>query len=91
MAIRRCGLNQILKRLYCSCLHPQYNLVNDIRDLMVLCRECQLTHALREFNQVVDGLAKCGLEHKEGDIIFECLPSFVSTAFNADCMGVCFP
>lgn len=75
----------------CSPLHPCYNLVKDIQELMAQLGECLLSRTFREENQVADGTAKFGMGAELGDIFFDRLPSFVSSAFAADCMGTFFP
>lgn len=75
----------------CSPLHPSFNLVKDIRDMMEEKSGWVLQHSLRETNHVADGFAKHGLGIDNGCRFFHSLPSFVGEAFKADYVGVCFP
>lgn len=75
----------------CSTLHPCYNLVSNIKDLMGVEGHITLTHTYCEANQVADCFAKHGLGLMANCILFDCVPSFVSIAMLADNAGVVFP
>lgn len=75
--------------LDCSPLHSCYNVVKDIRDILLHC-EHQLSHIFGEANQVTDSFANHGHSLSSCNI-FESLPAFASLAFKADGVGVLFP
>lgn len=75
----------------CSTLHPCFQLVKDIQDLMRCFHQCTISHTLREANQVAGAFAKFGLTITMCSRIFRCLPSFASCAFHADLIGSGFP
>lgn len=74
-----------------SSIHPYFNLVKVINDLLEQLRSYSVEHTLRETNQVADGLAKFSLGLDNSCSIFTSIPSFVSVAFAADFNGVIFP
>lgn len=75
----------------CSNLHPCFQLVKEIQDLMCRINECTISHTLREANQVVDAFAKFGLTLTMCSRIFDCLPPFTSIPFHAGLIGSVFP
>lgn len=75
----------------CSPLHPCFNLVKNIWDMLDLQRRFSLKHIFREANQVADGFAKFSLKLDCNHTVFTSLLAFVSMAFAADCNGVIYP
>lgn len=74
----------------CSPLHPSFNLVKKIKNLMIPNDDYQLSHILHEANQVADGLVKHGHSLDVNCRIFQNLPLFLSVTFWVDNAGVIF-
>ncbi|KAF7822034.1 ribonuclease H [Senna tora] len=61
------------------------------RSLMEGQLPISLNHAFRESNQCADLLAKKALLDQSNMIIYDVIPSFVSSAFNANVLGINSP
>lgn len=76
----------------CSSLHPFFNLVKNIQDLLVAAGEWSVSaHTLREGNQTADSFAKFGLSLSFCSRIFNSIPAFASDTVRADVAGIWFP
>lgn len=75
----------------CHDQHPYFNLLREIRSLLLVEEEFYVTHTLREGNQVADSFAKFRLSLNNCSTVFRIVPAFASLSLQADMAGTCFP
>lgn len=71
--------------------HHFANLILSIRLKAAVFLRCSIHHILREANSPADVMAKFALEKKSPYVSFDVMPSFIFSAFHADCSGVALP